>query len=79
LQQLQAQNGEHKSFCLSWECSSLFEANSGLVCAALFTSISAQGKQESTSKMIDNMVFVCFTAVKVVILFLLLLIISSEC
>jgi hypothetical protein len=67
LQQLQVQNGEHKSFDESEECFSWLETNSAFVFLALFTSISAQGIHESTKKMIDNMVFVSFTAVKVAI------------
>ncbi len=77
-QQLQMQNGEHKSFSLSWEWLSWFEVNSVLVCTELFTSISAQGIHESIKKMIDNMAFTNFTTVKLGFLFLCLLFILNE-
>jgi hypothetical protein len=59
------QKGEHKSFDLSCESLSWFEANSVLLCAELSASISAQGIHESIRKMIDNIALVSFTVVKV--------------
>ena len=68
-QQLQTQNGEHKSLAVSCECFSWFEANSVLPYTELSTSTSAQGIHESIKKIIDNMAFVIFTIVKIGIKF----------
>ena len=49
-QQLHTQNGEHKSFSLSWEWLPVSDWWATKECPALLTSISAQGKHESATR-----------------------------